>query len=1225
MVKTPEPEAPRFPKRDLAKPEQMTPEERELAGNQEAIRLAKQDYELAKTGQTRGYSDRQTYKSKAAAVKDTKSRLDRASTPTELGTYRAASDHYGEVDKALNNQAPVSADAVETYGNVLPEGYVKQGDMYVYLPQEKAPVGGKAPAVKAPAAKAPVAPAAKAPAAKAPAAKAPVAPAVKAPAVKAPAAKAPVAPAAKAPAPAVSKKTVKKSGIPDKPSVVIDEDVVDEEEALAKKRAKAAANDDDDEVEVKSPSVSGHTKQLIVLKAALAEVLGHKLTPAEETKARLIIMRATVSTNSSLDQEDLYSYAIGAAVDFVRKNGSFDKLNVRNLLGGRAAKAVAKNQKREGTDKEPDDYTPHTTPAPLISEDARVEQEKREVALEQGEAFREFMSTIDKLTRKLQFNNPSFAKEAKETMVTTMGLYNLMVDEGAETLGDLKRSDILAVKKRAATYLGSDSAASVKDEKYEMLVANTILQQVAPEYLRATEKLKADFIAIGGREADRGTGGSATKSSYHESIGAVGAAAIFHAKATAQGVLNSGGTIADMVSGLPPALKEQWDDTITSFGADAATGKVSLLHAMRKLSQNGPATQRILCMALAKYNSRALSGLFMQIEASLGGADGEIDFSGPSPVIRIAGLGEKKTIATTANHEVGHAITAKYIDAFYDNPASLPAGIYLAIHDAEIIRNFLNVKLIERQKAGGFPISAAFTTIAAMPESTPAERQAKKRAVSVNLRILATARTNPNLTPEQAESAYLAHYLERAAYGASSLHEYFAESMTNEEFQRLLNDTSASGLGKLNSSGESKGSLWDRLKAVFRQMLFGGKPLDPTSLLAKTFNVTIDLLSTTGTAPNVRLSRGTMFEVAPDPANAPATAEWERLNQTQRTEVTKEVADRQLSRLATDMGLPNPDLEYTIGGFGDTVNPSVIIRFPESVSYEKVTEYLTAAGVMLHQNSVIAYDEDATEGENVGYFVNLTPSRDLDTTEIESLFTRLRDASGGLAEGFTLRDGTIIIGNFSDMSSEDFYKKIEQAINEVVKDDDYDVAQEAHQFRSDFILTAESALEQTQYGKSTTTDQSTTGEETIRGREGRFRAIQSETDALYRRAVNRFKGPPTDEDLIDAAKRFQSAASVEPPPTHTRTNAELDDYNTRQIVQWKQWAEAEGGDLNDQLVLADYAIRYAALFARPTALDTADTTGGIDPLAIPKARLDARWEASLEAMKTDGILVVNCP
>ena len=986
------------------------------------------------------------------------------------------------------------------------------------------------------------------------------------------------------------------------------------------------------------------------------------------------------------------------------------------------------------------------------------------------------------------------------------------------------------------------------------------------------------------------------------------------AKSEAQATLDAGEPVDEMVKNLPTFLQGQWNETVASFGADSKSGTVTALDALHNLGRTGPAAQRALSEALAKYNARQLKGVPVQVKASMGGPDGEVDLTG-LPLIRIAGFGAKGVVHTTMNHEVIHVITAKNIDDYYNNPSVLPPNVLSAIQDMDTIRLFAISKLIADQKTGAFPVGASFTAVASMPESTPSERLAKQKAVSANLRMLAAARLAPNLTQAQADAAYRAHYLERAAYGLSSLYEFPSEALSIE-FQRLLNGISADGLGKLNSSGASKGSLWDRVKSAFRQMLFGGRPLDPTSLLAKTIDSTIDLLSASGTETNIRVARGTALEVAPDPANVPATTEWSQLTQSQRAAITQEVGEPQLTKLAIDMGLPEPDFSYTIGGFEKTINPSISTQFPDTVSYDKVKEYLTAAGVMLRQNSVIAYDEDVTEGDSLGYFIRMTPSRALDTAEIESFYNALRIASDRLVDGFTSRDGSIIVGNFTDTSNEEFYKKVEQAAATVVQGSNYDLATESYKFRSDFIPTADEALDQTQYGKNTTTDRSTEGEETIRGREGRFRAIQAETDALYRDALNRIqtegartKSVPTDEVLIAAAERFQSAASVAAPSegqasktksnkpsprlipndkygdpdtkspatdtrgnlgsaygvlqrgddgrgdgrpslterfrrslsgkdlaafaqggqnerrrvgvadirslerwadknnlilnadlfrrtvlkesaqrkeigsgsehtvyrdaatkrviklTHaddfgngaigqslnafdyltglmlqnetfgddirfegivyldgvlpqivisqpfvkgrkstiaeinayftglgfarndngqwvrtrdgvtlaaldtvpdniftavrrgkrivvpfdvqmyadsplviteaaseesvadkpTRTNEELNEYNTKQIVQWKKWAQDELADLNDQLVLANYAVRYAAAFARPLPAAPVQRADLTDPLADPKSKLDATWEKSIAAMKSDGILVVDCP
>lgn len=62
----------------------------------------------------------------------------RTQTPEGKALFESAGIGWGQaatLENALNNNAPVSAAAVDSYGITLPEGYVKQGDLYVFQPQ----------------------------------------------------------------------------------------------------------------------------------------------------------------------------------------------------------------------------------------------------------------------------------------------------------------------------------------------------------------------------------------------------------------------------------------------------------------------------------------------------------------------------------------------------------------------------------------------------------------------------------------------------------------------------------------------------------------------------------------------------------------------------------------------------------------------------------------------------------------------------------------------------------------------------------------------------------------------------------------------------------------------------------------------------------------------------------------------------------------------------------
>lgn len=56
----------------------------------------------------------------------------------EFPTYEGIQDHDTRIEDATETQKPVSAEAVDTYGIELPEGYVRQGDLYVFQPQATA-------------------------------------------------------------------------------------------------------------------------------------------------------------------------------------------------------------------------------------------------------------------------------------------------------------------------------------------------------------------------------------------------------------------------------------------------------------------------------------------------------------------------------------------------------------------------------------------------------------------------------------------------------------------------------------------------------------------------------------------------------------------------------------------------------------------------------------------------------------------------------------------------------------------------------------------------------------------------------------------------------------------------------------------------------------------------------------------------------------------------------
>jgi hypothetical protein len=99
--------------RDMTKPEQMTPDEADAVG--------------MKLPRGRGADILPSMDQMAGDI------------PVSERTGGVDSPRYNhaiQVATAARNQQPVSAVAVDTYGITLPEGYTKQGDLYVYKPED---------------------------------------------------------------------------------------------------------------------------------------------------------------------------------------------------------------------------------------------------------------------------------------------------------------------------------------------------------------------------------------------------------------------------------------------------------------------------------------------------------------------------------------------------------------------------------------------------------------------------------------------------------------------------------------------------------------------------------------------------------------------------------------------------------------------------------------------------------------------------------------------------------------------------------------------------------------------------------------------------------------------------------------------------------------------------------------------------------------------------------
>jgi hypothetical protein len=260
---------------------------------------------------------------------------------------------------------------------------------------------------------------------------------------------------------------------------------------------------------------------------------------------------------------------------------------------------------------------------------------------------------------------------------------------------------------------------------------------------------------------------------------------------------------------------------------------------------------------------------------------------------------------------------------------------------------------------------------------------------------------------------------------------------------------------------------------------------------------------------------GINLEVAPNPSNEEAMKKWETLDQPQREQVTRAVGPKVLGDLAKHMGMPEPTVEHTAGGFMGLTNPAMIVSFPEGTSFDQMARFGKLAGVTLRQDSVIPFDEGDTTNGDQGYFVKLNTDRPLTLAEKTQFFKEINALLPEAARGFTGTDEALVFGNFTQfddavpsLDNKEFWSQIEQAATKVVQDKDYKIEPVEKTFRSEYTSTSdrEAVLKETNYGTDATTTEGEAGGDVLRQGQGGFDTLQSNADALLASEIRNATG-----------------------------------------------------------------------------------------------------------------------
>ncbi|GIW55349.1 MAG: hypothetical protein KatS3mg082_1753 [Nitrospiraceae bacterium] len=243
---------------------------------------------------------------------------------------------------------------------------------------------------------------------------------------------------------------------------------------------------------------------------------------------------------------------------------------------------------------------------------------------------------------------------------------------------------------------------------------------------------------------------------------------------------------------------------------------------------------------------------------------------------------------------------------------------------------------------------------------------------------------------------------------------------------------------------------------------------------------------------------GINVEVSPNPLDQEADR-WSRLPKSAKRRITDLVAQAMVPQVMEKLGIEKYDLRPALGGFVPeerpnivTVEPSLVVAVPEA-PYERLLDLGWSLGKLWNQHSVIVYDENITQGENVHGYVKIAPSRALDDGQVEELFRQIRGRAPE-AGGFTWYGNKLYLGNFSSVSDGLFRAKIFSAIRGL-KDAWPAFELEFKRFRSDYLVigedSGESQVGEVQAGRA------------VLWRQRGLDSVQAESDRLVEELVQR--------------------------------------------------------------------------------------------------------------------------
>lgn len=257
----------------------------------------------------------------------------------------------------------------------------------------------------------------------------------------------------------------------------------------------------------------------------------------------------------------------------------------------------------------------------------------------------------------------------------------------------------------------------------------------------------------------------------------------------------------------------------------------------------------------------------------------------------------------------------------------------------------------------------------------------------------------------------------------------------DDNFKASANEVKGLVKDQLNTAGHTSPSVNDTyasMASAYYAVRAAQLGVSPKALYEQN-PLTVSGERVAGAGYNQAESKGAvLFETAPDPKDKQLSAEWNKLAQDQKYNISKNVAASIVPDILTQYKTSGT-LHEQVGGYLDDTNPSLAIS---NVDPSVVLDVARAVGEIFSQDSVIAHSTTPQPGLEKTGVVTVTLPEGLDASGIHEVYTKLREIEVDgqkLIGGHTTNGRDMVLYNFSTLDNEAFKEAIKQRLADDVR------------------------------------------------------------------------------------------------------------------------------------------------------------------------------------------------